>query len=70
MSNELSILELEAEHAAVLPAREALATLNFSFSKQNLAAVYADNGALALNGGGVDSVAYAAAGQAITVIQH
>jgi hypothetical protein len=70
MSNELSILELAAEHAEVLPAREALATMDFSFAKQNLASVYAQNGSLALNGGGANSFAYSAAGQSVAVVQH
>jgi hypothetical protein len=69
MSNELSILELEAEHAEVLPAREALATFTLSFTKNNLAEIAAQNGSLALNGGGARSFADAWAGQAITVAQ-
>ena len=69
MSNELSILELDAERAELLPAREALATLKVSFTKTNIAGVFAENGALALNGGGAHSYAAAAAQQGIAIFQ-
>jgi hypothetical protein len=70
MSNELSILELDAEHAEVLPAREALATLNVNVFRLNAASVNAQNGALALNFGGAHSSASAGAEQVIAVVQH
>jgi hypothetical protein len=69
MSNELSILELEAERAEVLPAREALATLNLNIFKTNMAGVTAQNSSLALNFGGAHSAAVAGSTQLIGINQ-
>ncbi|HEY6797621.1 MAG TPA: hypothetical protein VI248_23350 [Kineosporiaceae bacterium] len=68
MSYELTVAELDAESAELLPAREALAT--FTFTKVNWANVQATNFAFALNGGGQDSSATAVAEQGIFVVQH
>jgi hypothetical protein len=68
MSYELTVAELDAESAELLPTREALAT--FTFTKVNWANLQASNFALALNGGGDGSSATAVADQDIFVVQH
>ena len=59
----VSITELTAESAELLPTRETL------FFDTNIAGVYASNTALAVNAGSLLANAQAAAFQAVTVIQ-
>jgi hypothetical protein len=68
MSHELSLVELDAESAELLPAREALST--FDLTKLNVANIQASNFALALNTGGRHSSATAVAAQTIFVSQR
>ena len=70
MSNELSILELDAERAELLPAREALGVVKFNLTKFNTAFIGADNTSLAFNGGGAFSFAEAGASQSVVLLQH
>ena len=65
MDRELSLEELETEHATELPERE---TLSF-FGGSNTATITAINAALAVNAGTILSVAAAAASQQIWVSQ-
>ncbi|WP_328748004.1 hypothetical protein OHT57_21035 [Streptomyces sp. NBC_00285] len=66
--------ELEAESAELLPGREALGKLKFSFNRttnvtKHVANVEAHNSSLALNDHSVSSVASSGASQAISVNQ-
>ena len=61
---ELTLSELEIQHAELLPERE---TLKFDF---NVAPVIAVNIALAVNAATIGSTAIANAGQNIFVFQH
>jgi hypothetical protein len=60
---KLTITELEAESAELLPARETL------FFNHNWANVYATNSSLALNAGTILSQANSAAVQSVSVSQ-
>ena len=70
MSHELSLAELDAENAELLPAREALGMFSYSSVKSNWANIAASNTSIALNGGGFGSSATAFAQQTIFVVQH
>ena len=66
--------ELEAESAELLPGREALGRLKFSFNKttnvtKHIANVEAHNSSLAVNDHSFASAAASSAGQSITVTQ-
>jgi hypothetical protein len=66
--------ELEAESAELLPGREALGRLKFSFSKtvtvtKHVATISAHNESAALNDHSIGSVAESGAAQSITVTQ-
>lgn len=66
--------ELEAESAELLPGREALGKLKFSFNRttnvtKHVAHVEAHNSSLALNDHSVGSAAGSSASQAISVTQ-
>jgi len=66
--------ELEAESAELLPGREALGKLKFSFNRttnvtKHIATVQASNSSLALNDHSIGSVASSGASQAISVTQ-
>jgi hypothetical protein len=63
MTEKLTAVELELEEIQVLPAREALGSVNW-------ANIYAANTAVALNAASYWSVAKAAAVQTIVVKQH
>ncbi len=63
MRKELTLTELDGEHADLLPERETLAFNN------NWANVYASNSSLALNAATAFSSAHSVALQAITVNQ-
>jgi hypothetical protein len=64
MRKELTLSELDLQHAELLPERETL-FLNF-----NWANVYASNSSLALNAATLLSQANSAAFQAVVVSQH
>ena len=66
MDRELSLEELETEHATELPERE---TLSF-FGGSNTATITAINAALAVNAVTLGSAALALASQSIWVSQH
>ncbi|MFI9205745.1 hypothetical protein [Streptomyces sp. NPDC053048] len=66
--------ELEAESAELLPGREALGKLKFSFTRttnvtKHVANVSAHNSSAALNAFSPDAVAQSAAGQSIAISQ-
>ncbi|MFI1970058.1 hypothetical protein BLA24_18545 [Streptomyces cinnamoneus] len=66
--------ELEAESAELLPGREALGKLKFSFTRttnvtKHVANVAAHNSSTALNVCSPDAVAQSAAGQSISIQQ-
>ena len=66
--------ELEAESAELLPGREALGRLTFSFNKTTnvtkpIANIQADNTSMAVNDHSFASAAASQAGQNITVTQ-
>ena len=66
--------ELEAESAELLPGREALGKLKFSFNRttnvtKHVANVEAHNSSLALNDHSVSSAASSSAGQTISITQ-
>ncbi|MCA6093507.1 hypothetical protein LE181_15225 [Streptomyces sp. SCA3-4] len=70
----LDVHELDAESAELLPGREALGKLKFSFSRttnvtKHVANVSAHNTSSALNVCSPDAVAQSAAGQAIAIQQ-
>ncbi len=64
MFTELTLSELDVQHAELLPERETL------FFNYNWANVYASNTALAVNAYAFYSSAYADAYQKIVVVQH
>jgi hypothetical protein len=66
--------ELDAESAELLPGREALSTVKFSFTKKvnvtkHVAHVTASNSSVAGNWGSIDSVAQSQATQGISISQ-
>jgi hypothetical protein len=70
----MNVQELEAESAQLLPGREALGKLRFSFTKttyvtKHIATVDASNHSTALNLFSPDAVAQAQATQSITISQ-
>lgn len=64
MQTELTLSELEVQHADLLPERE---TLFFDFNVANISAL---NQSLALNAGSIFANAQSGAFQRIVVVQH
>jgi hypothetical protein len=66
MQKELTISELDLQHAELLPERE---TLLLNFGSANVANVLASNAAAAVNIATIQSAAIATAAQSINVVQ-